>query len=203
MRRASIAMLLTGALIIPATAMATGYEWRDHAAPFDYEFGNHIDTHQQSMFNEDGHLEGFLYITPGEDKDGNGAPEAKHGDCTKDPDGCEVGWVLHGLPYEATYCGHNTGEHPTWAIAKKDMPRQRGFTHFHWENGTGNTDPHHSGLEMGQSYEGALLKLTAIQTFDFNHHQGFTVKPGIDFETHANLVQACSEFASEGGGHDH
>lgn len=204
MRRTLIALMLIGTLIIPAAATATGYEWRGHSPPFDYQFGNHIDTHQQSMLNEDGHLEGFLYITPGDDQDGNGVVDAKHGDCTSNPEGCEVGWVLHGIPYDAEYCGHNTGEHPTWAIDTEDLPRQRGFSHFHWENAHDNPDPHHTGLVVGEDYDGALLKLTAVQTFDFDHHHSFTVTPGIDFETHANVIDSCDDFEPSGGDHtDH
>lgn len=201
LRRPLVALLLVGALLVPAAAAASGYEWRDHAAPFTFEFGNHIDTHQQTLL-EDGHLEGFLYITPTGEVNDDGVPIAKHGDCTKNPEGCTVGWVLHGLPTTATYCGHRMGEHPAWAIDPGDMPRQRGFTHFHWMN----ESDHHDGLMAGHEYDGYVLKLTAVTSFEFNHHAGFLVEPGIDVDTHANVFQTCADWPgwNDGdGGHSH
>lgn len=193
MGKRKLAALIVGlALVvaIPAAADADGYKWRDHRAPFDFEFGNHIDTHQQSKITGNGGLTGFLYITPGDAITDDGVPIAKHGDCTKDSEGCTVGWNLHGLARQAEYCGHEPGEHPAWAIDSADMPRQRGFTHFHWLNETPNPD----GLEVGGIYEGQLLKLTAVETFVFDHHGEFLVEPGIDFETHANVFASCEDW---------
>jgi hypothetical protein len=36
--------------------------WRNNAAPFNFLFGNEIDTHQQSRLTRDGNLFGFFYI---------------------------------------------------------------------------------------------------------------------------------------------
>lgn len=203
-KRELAALILGMALVvaIPAVAGADGYEWRDHRAPFDFEFGNHMDTHQQSKLTGTGGLTGFLYITPGDTTTPDGAPIAMHGDCSKNPDGCTVGWELHGLPAEAEYCGHVHGEHPAWAIEPEAMPKQRGFTHFHWLNET----VHHDGLVPGETYDGQLLKLTAVEAFLFSHHGGFLVEPGIDFETHANVFTACEDwphYGEAGGDHDH
>jgi hypothetical protein len=67
------------------------------------------------------------------------------------------------------------------------MPNQPGFTHFHWLG-----QPEHAGgLVTGQTYDGYLLKLTATEAFFFDHHGGFEVTPGIDYETHANVVTDC------------
>ena len=73
-----------------AVAGADGYEWRDHRAPFDFEFENHMDTHQQSQLTGAGGLTGFLYITPSDRTTTEGVPIAMHGDCTENPDGCTV-----------------------------------------------------------------------------------------------------------------
>ena len=198
----TLAATLAFIVLLPATVGAAGYEWRDHRAPFDFTFGNHIDTHQQSMTAGNGGLTGFLYITPGNETTDDGTPIAMHGDCSQNPTGCTVGWILHGLVTEAQYCGHVPGEHPAWAIPADDMPRQRGYTHFHWLNET----PHHDGLAVGDTYSGRILKLTAVETFVFGHHGEFLVEPGIDFETHANVFAACDDWPHFGQGdddHDH
>lgn len=176
-----IAVLLV--FLLPAGAAAGSYEWRDHAAPFDFRFGNHFDDHQQSELTGETGLTGFLYIAPtGEAVDG--VPVVEHGTDT-------VGWGLKGIAMEATYCGHPEGEHPAWVIDPGDMPRQRGFTHFHWEGP-------HENLDVGESFDGYLLKLTAVDTFWFDHHGLFLVTPGIDFETHANVYEDCPEIAESG-----
>ena len=203
-RRKLVAIIigLALSLSVPAAVSAAGYEWRDHRSPFDFGFGNHIDTHQQSKLAGDSALTGFLYITPSDQTNGDGVPMAMHGDCSVNPEGCTVGWQLHGLTKEAEYCGHVAGEHPAWAIDAEDMPSQRGFTHFHWLNET----LHHNGLAVGEAYDGYLLKLTAVETFVFDHHGEFLVEPGIDFETHANVFATCEEWPHYGqgdGGHGH
>ena len=116
-----------------------------------------------------------------------------------------MGWVLNGIPIQATYLGHESGSHPEWYIKKADLPRQPGYSHFHWlgkpdhpsgthESTTDHTDgskesrpDHTGGLQEGQIYDGYLLKLTAVDTFYFEHHGGYLVRPGIDEVTHANI----------------
>ena len=43
-------------------AQAKGQKWRDHQAPFDFRFDNHIETHQHTMALPDGELLGYLYV---------------------------------------------------------------------------------------------------------------------------------------------
>jgi hypothetical protein len=162
---------------------AEGYGWNNHAHPFDFKFENHIDVHQQSL-TEDGVLVGFLYIRFTGDDTEDGYPIAKHADCAKVPDECTVGWVINGIPVSAKYKGHEKGQHPQWELDSNDLPSQPGYTHFHWLN----TSEHADGLTVGETYEGYLLKLTARDTFFFEHHGGFLVTPGIDEVTHANIV---------------
>ncbi|MCA9896642.1 MAG: hypothetical protein H6654_04880 [Ardenticatenaceae bacterium] len=173
-------------LLVTGSVFAAGYAWRDHAAPYNFLFGNHIDTHQQSKVLRNGQLNGFLYIVyTGEEMDG--VPAAMHGDCTMQPEACAVGWMLQGVPVQATLLDKPEGDHPQWCINKQDMPRQRGYSHFHWLGA-----PEHAGdLQIGEVYDGYLLKLTARATFFFEHHGGFLVTPGIDTETHANVVTNC------------
>ena len=112
-------------------AFAEGYPWRDHAAPYDWSFGNHIDTHQQSKVPTSGILTGHFYIKfSGDYRDG--VPAAEHADCGKVTNGCTVGWKLTGIPMQAQFVEHPEGQHPTWCVDPRDLPRQPGYTHFHW-----------------------------------------------------------------------
>lgn len=171
-----------------ATAAATeSYPWRDHAEPFAYEFGNHIDSHQQSLV-KGSMLQGFFYITLSDQIDQvSGLPEATHGNCEDNPDGCTVGWVWHGKPVEATLIAHGGGQHPTWCIDPADMPRQPGYTHFHW------TGEPASAMDLATRVpmDGWLLRLTAVDAFFFTHHGGLAITPGIDYESHANVTTEC------------
>lgn len=108
-------------LLVTGSVFAAGYAWRDHAAPYNFLFGNHIDTHQQSKVLRNGQLNGFLYIVyTGEEMDG--VPAAMHGDCTMQPEACAVGWMLQGVPVQATLLDKPEGDHPQWCINKQDMP---------------------------------------------------------------------------------
>ncbi|UCC50770.1 MAG: hypothetical protein JSV68_16895 [Anaerolineaceae bacterium] len=182
-----VVLLLSFALVAAAYA-ANGYPWNDHAAPYDFLFGNHIDTHQQTQEIGKDQLAGFFYIKfTGEYVDG--VPEAKHADCELDAVDCTVGWKLKGISAQATLLEKPEHGHPIWCIDPQDMPRSPGFSHFHWEG-----DPEHAGsLPDGAVYSGYLLKLTAQDRFFFNHHGGFLVTPGIDTETHANVVTDCGD----------
>ena len=196
MRKKLLVVLLAGvgAVFVVSAASATeARPWADHAAPFDFEFGNHIDTHQQSLAKND-MLQGFFYITFTGDIDaGSGLPVAEHGDCSASDVDCEVGWGWHGVTWsDATYCGHPAGGgHPTWAIERGDKYLKRGYSHFHWLDAAEHAD----GLEVGETYDGYLLRLTAIDSFFFAHHGGFAVTPGIESASHDNLVEDCSELA--------
>lgn len=186
-----IALLLAGvSLLLVGTGFrpATGYHWRDHATPFDFLFGNHIDTHQQSKIDGKDKLVGFLYIRFTGEYTEDGIPKAEHAKCAEVPDECTVGWVLKGIPISAVYMGHEHGQHPQWGVAADDLPRQPGYTHFHWLDQSEHAD----GLTVGETYDGYLLKLTARETFFFEHHGGFLVTPGIDYATHANIVPQSS-----------
>jgi hypothetical protein len=179
--------LLIVVLLGTGIALAEGYEWRNHAPPFDLLFGNHIDTHQQSAHVDGNKLEGFFYIKFTGAFTDDGTPEAEHADCNMMPDQCTVGWILHGNSLRAKFVEHIMGQHPTWCVDPADLPRQPGYTHFHWLG----TPEHAHGLVAGQWYDGYLLKLTARETFFFKHHGGFDVDPGIDYLTHANIVTPC------------
>lgn len=63
----------------------TGYEWQNHASPFDFLFGNHFDTHQQTKISGNGQLNGFFYIKFNGNFTPEGYPEATHGNCSQTP----------------------------------------------------------------------------------------------------------------------
>ncbi len=188
MKRLLIPIMMLLSLVLAATAYATtAYPWSNHAAPYDYLFGNQIDSHQQSQLNDKEQLGGFFYIKyTGSMIDG--VPEAIHADCEKTPDDCTIGWKLKGVAVQATLLEKPDSGHPVWCINPDDGPRSPGFSHFHWE---GDLD-HTAGEEFDNKlYDGYLLKLTAVDQFFFQHHGGFLVTPGIDTETHANIVTDC------------
>ncbi len=175
-------------LLFTGTAFAaSSYRWRDHASPFDFLFGNHIDTHQQTKTTGAHFLNGFFYITFTGEETTDGVPIATHGDCTTNPDECTVGWILQGKSISATLLEKEPGEHPVWCVDPADLPTQTGFSHFHWLG-----SPEHAGdLTVGQTYDGYLLKLTSRDTFFFDDHGGFLITPGIDELSHANIETDC------------
>ena len=78
MKRLLILALLLLSFALATTAYAaTGYPWNDHATPYEFLFGNHIDTHQQSKSTGNSQLNGFFYIkfTGAEEED---LPVAMH-----------------------------------------------------------------------------------------------------------------------------
>ena len=181
-------VVITISLLGTTTALAgTSYPWRDHASPFDFLFDNHIDTHQQGKLTGQGKYMGFFYIKFTGDLTEDGVPVATHGKCPEIQDDCNVGWLLKGVPLQAEYLGHEMGQHPTWCIVAADLPKEPGYSHFHWLNVSSHAD----GLTVGETYDGYLLKLNAIETFFFDHHGGFLVTPGIDLATHANIKIDC------------
>ena len=54
--------ILLSCMLNAGSAMAAGYPWKNHAAPYNFLFGNDIDTHQQTRLEKSGSLSGFFYI---------------------------------------------------------------------------------------------------------------------------------------------
>jgi hypothetical protein len=179
-------LLATAALVAwTAPVSAAGYPWRDHVAPFDFLFGNEIDTHQQShQVGGDSRIQGFLYIHyTGEIIDG--IPVGEHTDCGAMPEACVAGWSFNGVRAEGTFIAHDGL--PLFCVDAQTVRRKRGDSHFHWLG-----DPAMGmGLVPGQTYDGYLIRLVAHDTFYFRHHDDLTlVTSGIDTLSHAN-VEAC------------
>lgn len=123
-------------------APAAADERDDDGSAFDFLFGNHIDTHQQTRLRRNGDLSGELlvYFTGEIDAD-SGLPIARHprGEmhdevCGLDVD-CVAGWKLRGRAGDATFLFHsgvNGDDHPVWLVGRTAIPQPGSFTHFHW-----------------------------------------------------------------------
>ncbi len=127
-----------------------------HATPFDFLFGNHIDTHQETKLKlskrgSPKKLFGSLYIIYTGDIDAeSGLPIARHPrgasqgeDCNDPAVNCLVGWLIRGLPGETKFLYHsgvNGDDHPVWLINRVDIPQPGSYSHFHWIS-SDSTDP--------------------------------------------------------------
>jgi len=132
------------------------YPWRFHAPPFDFSFGNMINSHQQSSIDSNNVLHGFIYIHDTSEIAEEGIPIAEKAHCpTQD---CRVGWVVKGVPITATLVSKGPR---IWLVNPNDLPVEPGYTHFHWVG-----DPHSpQDLVIGQDYPGILMKRLAVSTF--------------------------------------
>ncbi len=183
-----VILLLAAFVALPNSAVrasaGTAYPWKDHAAPYNFLFGNHIDTHQQSQKLAGGQLQGILYIRyTGETIDG--IPVAEHTDCSMDPAACVAGWVFQGVPAQAAVVSMDEMGMPRFCASAAILRKLVGFSHFHWL-GEPMMD---MDLLVGQIYSGYLLKLTALSAFYFRHHsEMILVTPGVDTASHANIT---------------
>jgi hypothetical protein len=185
-----------------ATALAEGLPWLDQQYPYDFIFGNHIDTHQQTMVLPDGTLKGVLYIEFTGEYTPEGYPIAEHTDCFKELSECTVGWKWEGVPGKATFVYHESGDHPLWLVeSRNDIPQPGGYSHFHWLDGTEKA----MDLMVNMEYEGYFLELTAKDTFVFKHGKDeILITPGLDLSSHLNLVSIFpTSTTPEDGGGDH
>lgn len=135
------------------------------APPFDFVFGNHMDTHiQLKLKTRRGApkwLKGFLYIYfTGEIDAASGLPIARHPRgmkhdevCGVSPITCVAGWKIVGRPGAAKYLYHdgvNGHDHPVWMVNRAEeksapaygmvIPQPGYFSHFHWLS-NGSNDP--------------------------------------------------------------
>ncbi len=183
--RIAALMVALAALIATGASVAAGYPWRNHAPPFDFVFGNEIDTHQQTRTAADGALAGFLYVHYTGESTADGFPVAVHDDCSSTT--CDVGWAIDGAPAPGVFLYQVPDDHPVWLVDRADIPQPGAYAHFHWL-GPGPAD--------GPGY---LLQLRAVGRFCFLHHAmgaggtcrdrgGVAVVPGIDIATHVNIV---------------
>jgi hypothetical protein len=189
-----------------------------HGKPYDFFFGNHIDTHQETKLkNKKGELDslnGFLYVIDTGDTTHDGLPIYRHPrganegeECGVNVD-CEVGWKIRAVPGEAKFLYHsgvNGNDHPVWMVNRVDIPQPGSFTHFHWVTPSGSdpraddeTFPEECDVEMAGQLEdkaenvtcpGWFLEIKAQMDFAFEHgNEVVPVRNGDDNATHLNLV---------------
>ena len=189
---ATTILFLAGADMAAATDL---YPWRNHAAPFNFLFGNEIDTHQQTRQTQDRNLFGFFYIQFTGVVTKDRFRVATHVDCNATPD-CTVGWTLNGRQVSATFLYQVEHDHPVFLLTRADVPQPGAFSHFHWLG---------SMPGPGMNADGYLLQLTAVDKFCFIHHGaesatsalscrgngGVNVDPGTDIATHLNIVTSA------------
>lgn len=196
MKKLTLMLAVAALSLLGATRAAAidHYPWNNHAAPFTFLFGNDIDTHQQTHQLRDGSLWGFFYISFTGVVTKDGYRVATHVDCRAFTS-CTVGWILNGQPRKATFLFQVPPDHPVFLVDRLTIPQPGGFAHFHWLDGM---------PPPGQSVNGYLLQLTAVDTFCFIHdgataasasknktclnNGGIEVDPGIDIATHLNIV---------------
>jgi len=141
------------------TDLDEDYPWHYHEAPMDFKFGNMIDSHQQSHLDANGVLHGFIYVHDTGDDTIDGYPIADKAHCPTGP--CMVGWVIKGIKIEATLVNKSPR---IWLINPAVLPKEPGYSHFHWL-GTPHSPGGPNGLEVGETYEGYLMKRIAPAPF--------------------------------------
>jgi len=205
----ALLVLLFGNTVAQAEQSETGYPWGNHTEPYDFLFGNLIDNHQQTQLLPSDSLVGYIYIRfTGEETDG--IPIAVRADCTDPSLDCRVGWVVRGVPIQATLVQKAPRK---WKVDASTLPKSPGYNHFHWVGSP--MKPCGLILDDGETsvlYNGYLLKRTAVQQFYWlggsgnDDHNGRLVNPGID--PHSNIVTSWDYSGSDGGhgggcdGHD-
>ena len=174
-----IAILL---LIFVGTAVQAGNDFQD--PPFDFLFGNHIDTHQETNLktakntgDPDSLFGKFYIIFTGETDLVSGLPVARHPRGLADDDSfdercgitvdCVTGWEMRGIPGAAKFVSHsgvNGDDHPLWLVNRAEeaiapaegmvIPQPGSFTHFHWITTTSN-DPRATSVSQACDKENA------------------------------------------------
>ena len=142
MKKKSVRLIIciaTLASMAAGTAVQAGNDFHDK--PFDFLFGNHIDTHQETNLKTDkdtgdpDSLFGKFYIifTEEEPDPVSGLPVARHPRGLAD-DGsfdercgitvdCVTGWEMRGIPGAAKLISHsgvNGDDHPLWLVNRAE-----------------------------------------------------------------------------------
>lgn len=189
-----------------------------HAPPYDFLFGNHIDTHQETKLKANGELFGFFYIIYTGDIDAaSGLPIARHPRGLSDSHDercgitvdCKAGWLISSKSGDAKFLFHsgiNGDDHPVWLLNRTDIPQPGSYTHFHWITQTATElrapdVPNACNKQKASQLEtqdpsavnvqcpGWYLQIRAIRSFAFEHGgERVAVRPGIDNATHLNLL---------------
>lgn len=202
-------------LVMTCTVQAASFF---HAAPYDFLFGNHIDTHQETSLavNDDtGEPESllgkFYIIFTGDTDPVSGLPIARHprgqaSDGSHDERcgitvECVVGWEIRGLPGAAKFVSHsgvNGDDHPIWLVNRAEealapvpgmvIPQDGYHSHFHWITMT-SMDPRAGTVSLACDKNNAGELETAAPTAVNEVCQGWFLQ-----------ITARKKFAFEHGG---
>jgi hypothetical protein len=152
---------LTLPLVCNGIVLAGDVVWNAHEAPYNFRFGNHIDTHQETRLVQDdsdsdegtnqGDLTGWFYVFDSGDTLEDGTPILEH--CTKPEhydSGCVAGWRIDAKPCieEVNGCRamslYHYHDHPVWLLgarvddsgglrgSRQDIVQPGSFTHMYW-----------------------------------------------------------------------
>ena len=166
-------------------ASALDRYWNNHAAPFNFLFGNHIDTHQETRLikwgSRKGELKGFFYVFDSGDTLPDGTPVLRH--CTKEEHyaaGCVPGWYIRAKPCieEVNGCEammlYHYHDHPVWLLnpevddagglrgSREHIVQPGSYTHMHWLTEGLELDDTMPGLERPSSIE-AVRSLFGVE----------------------------------------
>ncbi len=190
----AVALFLT--LGINSSAKAEGVPWNDHQEPFNFLFGNPIETHQSTIPILEGRLPGFLYITFTGEYTAKGEPIFRHSTTTDPENEVSVGWQVRVVPTVATVVYNQVGVQPIWLIKdRNDLPQPSGFRHFRWLDGPMNA----MDLNVGDAYGGYILEIMAKDTFILRHDSELVrIANGLDLATHTNVVTSFPGFTAGG-----
>jgi hypothetical protein len=173
-KQLSAAIIAVVVVTLSPAAFAVDRNWNDHARPFTFLFGNHIDTHQETRLIQHGptrgDLWGYFYVFDSGDPLADGTPVLRH--CTNAEHyaaGCVAGWIINAKPCipeingcEAMFLYHDD-DHPVWLLGPRvdDSGALRGsrqsivqpgsYTHMHWLTEGLDLDEMMPGLERPSS----------------------------------------------------
>lgn len=161
----------------PADA-AKARTWMNHAAPFNYLFGNAFDNYQETQLNTDGTLTGFLYVTFTGQTTSDGYPVAIHNNCPFLGSQCQAGWTISGRPGQASYGTEAMlSRDLIWQTRSGDIPQPGSFSLFQMTGLPATTEmtcpcmesmltPTQPGQTSART-PGYYLQITASQSFCF------------------------------------
>ena len=221
MKRFAVLLVTTLTITLCGTAIGDDddddREWRDHARPYTFLFGNHIDTHQETRLRRNGNLSGYFYIYWTEEFTDDGEPIAEH--CTEPAHyaaGCFPGWTIKAKPCikEVNACRamylYHYHDHPVWMIGPRVdnsgglrgtrgmIPQPGSYTHMHWlTEGTV-----HNGVFLPSSLE-AVEKLFGVDIYvppECNVDAASALTSGIECPGYYLQIKAVEKFVFRHGG---
>ncbi len=193
---AIVATLVMG--MSTTVAFADDYDLREvgpgdpwQVPPYDFVFGNHMDTHIQLWLKtkngEPKSLKGYLYIYfTGDIDEASGLPIAKHPRGAKHNESCGIddiiciaGWKLKGRAGAAKFLSHsgvNGMDHPIWMVNRAEemsapaygmvIPSPGYYSHFHWLS-SGSTDPRAADVpDFCDKMSAGMLEMTDPSAVD-------------------------------------